>query len=124
MASDAGEWSTILPSSANPRSISASYKRYVQFQAVLKSSSDGLSTPQLKDLTIDWKGELQMVNIGGIITKGPDYGVVEVLVDGVPLQSALAIDLMIYKDIYNMNHVSKRVTSSLIADIRPRNTGM
>jgi type II secretory pathway pseudopilin PulG len=122
--SDAAPWSMIPASGSNPRSVSASYKRYVQFQAELQSNSDGLSTPQLKDLTIDWKGELQLVNIGGIMTKGPDYGIIEVLVDGVPLQSALSIDLMIYKDIYSVNKKTKRVTSSLIADIRPRNTGM
>ncbi len=122
--SDAGDWATISSSSGNPRSISSSYKRYVQFQAELYSSSDRLSTPQLKDLTIDWKGEMQLVNISGLMTKGPDYGIVEVRVDGVPLQSALSIDLMIYKDIYSLRKTTKRVTSSLIADIRPRNTGL
>ena len=122
--SDAPDWSALSASSINPRSVTSSYKRYVQFQAQLYASSDRLYTPQLKDLTIDWDGEMQLVNIGGIMTKGPDYGIVEVLVDGKPLQSALSIDLMIYKDIYSVNKSTKRVTSSLIADIRPRNTGM
>jgi hypothetical protein len=121
--SDASDWSVLSASSVNPRSTSTAYKRYVQFQAQMQSSSDGLSTPKLKDITIDWTGELQLVNISGIMTKGPDYGIFEVLVDGVPLQSAMSVDLMIYKDIYSLNKVTKRVTSSLITDIRPRNTG-
>ncbi len=120
--SDASDWTNIT-ASASSHAISASYKRYVQFQAQFQSSSDGLSTPKLKDVTIDWTGDMQLVNITGVMTKGPDYGIVEVLVDGVPLQSALTVDLMIYKDIYNLNKNTKRVTSSLFSDIRPRNTG-
>ncbi len=120
--SDADDWSS-LSAASSAHAILASSKRYVQFQAQLQSSSDGLSTPQLKDVTIDWTGEMQLVNISATMTKGPDYGVVEVLVDGVPLQSALGIDLMIYKDIFSLNRTDKRVTSSLVANIRPRNTG-
>ncbi len=121
--SDAGDWSVITASSIHPRLLSVAYKRYIQFQAQLTSSSSGLATPQLKDLTIEWTGETQLVNISGIFSKGPDYGIVEVLVDGVPLQSALGIDLLIYKDIYSHNKQTKRVTSSLVAELRPRNTG-
>ncbi len=121
--SDASDWSTILASSVNPRLAGTSYKRYVQFQVQMESSSNGLSTPQLKDLTLDWTGEMQLVNISGTITKGPEYGIFNVLVDGMPLQSALSIDLMIYKDIYSLNKATKRITSSLVSDIRPRNTG-
>jgi len=121
--SDASDWSTISSSSVNPHSISAPYKRYIQFQTILESSSDRLSTPKLKDLTIDWTGENRMVNISGIFTKGPEYGIVEVLVDGMPLQSALSVDLMIYKDLFSFKGESKRISSSLTAKIRPRNTG-
>ncbi|MBN2704130.1 MAG: hypothetical protein JXR23_07960 [Pontiellaceae bacterium] len=121
--SDAADWSTISASHLNHRSISAAGKRYIQFQAQLFSSSSGLETPKLKDLTIDWAGDLQLVNITGTLTKGPDYGIVEVLADGVPLQSALSVDLMIYKDIFSLNNKTKRITSELVAEIRPRNTG-
>jgi hypothetical protein len=121
--SDASDWAAISSSSVNPRSVSASYNRYIQFQAGMTSSLDGLSTPKLQDLDIEWAGDMQLVNIGGTFTKGPDYGIVEVLVDGMPLQSALSIDLMIYKDIAGLEGKAKRVTSSLVADIRPRNTG-
>ena len=121
--SDASDWSTLTASSIHPRLLSVPYKRYIQFQAQLTSSSDGLSTPQLKDLTIDWTGETRLVNISGIFTKGPDHGIVEVLVDGAPLQSALGIDLLIYRDIFSQNKQTKRVTSSLKAELTPRNTG-
>ena len=121
--SDASEWESISASQINPHSISASYERYVQFQATLYSDSDGLNTPKLKDLTVDWIGETQLVNISGTLTKGPDYGVVSVSVDNAPLQSALSINLRIYKDLFSLRNTTKRITSSLIADIRPRNTG-
>ena len=121
--SDASDWSALSASSINPQSITAGYKRYIQFQTQMTSSSDGLSTPKLKDITVDWTGEMQLVNISGVLTRGPDYGIIEVSADGIPLQSALSIDLMIYKDIFSMNKATKRVTSSLIAEIRPRNTG-
>ena len=121
--SDATGWSEISASQLSPCSIRASYRRYVQFQAQLYSDSTGINTPALKDLTIDWTGEMQLVNISATLTKGPDYGIMKVLVDGTPLQSALSIDLMIYKDIPSLNSKTKRVTSSLITEIRPRNTG-
>jgi hypothetical protein len=121
--SDAFDWSAISASQINPRPVNASSKRYVQFQAQFSSSANGLNTPELKDLTIDWAGEMQLVNITGTLTKGPDYGIVEVLADGMPLQSALSIDLMIYKDIFSLHDQTKRITSSLVAEIRPRNTG-
>ncbi len=121
--SDASDWSAIAGSSVNPGSVFAAYKRYIQFQAQLTSSSDGLATPKLKDLTIDWTGEMQLVNVSGTVTKGPEYGVVKVLVDGIPLQSAMEVDLQIYKDIFSFKKTAKRITSSLLAEIRPRNTG-
>jgi hypothetical protein len=121
--SDAGNWEALSKSSVNPRFVGVPDQRYIQFKSLMVSSSDGLATPRLKDLTIDWRGETQLVNIGGVFTKGPEYGIIEVLVDGMPLQSALSVDLLIYKDILSLNNETKRITSSLVADIRPRNTG-
>ena len=122
--SDASGWSAISASSVNPRSVDASYNRYIQFQALFTSNPDGTSTPKLKDVTIDWDGELQLVNIGGIFTKGPDYGMFEISVDGDPLRSALIVDLEIYRDVRVMNHESRQVTSFLKMDMTPRNSGM
>lgn len=115
---------TDASSPASSRSIAASYSRYIQFQYALESTSGGQETPQLKDVTIDWVGERQLVDIGGIFTKGPDYGIFEISVDGQPLRSALIIDLEIYKDIILEEGTSRRITSALKADLTPRNSGM
>jgi len=122
--SDAPDWNVISASSVNPHSVVASYKRYIQFQALFTSNPDGTSTPKLKDVTIDWDGERQLVNIGGIFTKGPDYGMFEISVDDDPLRSALIVDLEIYRDVLVMNKESLRITSSLKMDMTPRNSGM
>jgi hypothetical protein len=123
--SDAADWSMVPASAVNPRAISTSYSRYVQFQALLVSDSTTHTlTPKLKDVTIDWGGEKQLVNVGGIFTKGPGYGMFEVSVDGNPLRSALIVDLEIYKDVLVMNKTSRRITSSLEADLTPRNSGL
>lgn len=122
--SDTAGWNLISESSVNPHSVGASYnKRYIQFKALFTSDTAGTSTPLLKDVTIDWEGERQLVNIGGIFTKGPDYGMFEISVDGDPLRSALIVDLEIYKDVLVMNKESRRVTSSLKVDLTPRNSG-
>lgn len=115
---------TDASSASSSRSIGASYSRYIQFQYVLRSSSGGQETPKLKDVTIDWVGERRLVDIGGIFTKGPDYGIFEISVDGQPLRSALIIDLEIYKDITLEKGATRRVTSALKVDLTPRNSGM
>ena len=121
--SDALDWSLIPASTVNPRSVGTSYKRYIQFQTLLTSNTGGDSTPKLKDVTIDWAGERQLVNIGGIFTKGPNYGMFEISVDGDPLRSAIIVDLEIYKNVLVMNDESRRVTSSLQVELTPRNSG-
>ena len=64
------------------------------------------------------------MDIGGVFTKGPGYGVFEISVDGEPLRSAIIIDLEIYKDVLGKNKSTQRVTSKLQAELTPRNTGM
>jgi prepilin-type N-terminal cleavage/methylation domain-containing protein len=122
--SDASDWSAITGSSVNPHAVGTSYSRYVQFQAILTPDpATYTKTPLLKDVTIDWGGERQLVNIGGIFTMGPDYGMFDISVDGDPLRSALIVDLEIYRDERVVNHETRRITSSLQADLTPRNSG-
>ena len=121
--SDALDW-TSLSAFSTERTISASPKRYIQFQAILESDSGGQNSPKLKDVTLAWTGERQLVGIGGIFTKGPGYGMFEISVDGQPLRSGLIIDLEIYKDTLALNSKSRRVTSSLKAELTPRNSGL
>ncbi len=99
--------------------------RYIQFQALMESdSATRTETPILKDVTIKWTGERRMVNIQGLFAKGPNCGNFELLVDGKPLQSALIVDLEIYKKSQAMNQQSRKVTSSIKAEITPRNSGL
>jgi len=100
-------------------------KRYIQFQALMASdSATRLASPILKDVTIKWAGERRMVNIQGMFSKGPNCGNFELSVDGKPLQSALIIDLEIYKITQAMNNQSRKMTSSIKAEITPRNSGL
>jgi hypothetical protein len=121
--SDAPAWDSLTEFSA-PRSVSAPYKRYIQFQTLLESNGTHNKTPCLQDVTINWTGEKSLVDIGGIFTKGPDYGVFEIRVDGEPLRSAIIVDLEIFKDTFGLNKTSMRLTSQLQTDITPRNTGL
>lgn len=121
--SDAPDWSEISAFDS-PRAISAPYKRYIQFMATFTSSEDGLLTPRLQDVCIDWDATSRLVNIGGLFAKGSDYGMLEIEVDGEPLRSALMVDLEIYKDVYSINSTTRRISSSMEVDLTPRNTGM
>lgn len=121
--SDASDWK-VIPANSYPHFISASYSRFVQFQAILKSSDDGMKTPLLEDVTIDWKGKEQYVNIGGIFTKGPDMGSFEVAVDGEPLLSALMIDLHVSTDVGAVKGRGVKMMSSLQVALAPRNSGL
>ncbi|MFC1467377.1 type II secretion system protein J [Verrucomicrobiota bacterium] len=121
--SDAPVWSNVTASASSPAMVVADRKRYVQFQATLKSSADCSKTPLLKDVTIDWPGEERMVDIGGIFTKGPDYGTFSVEVDGEALRSAVVVKLEIYKDVYGIQKKTKRISSEAFVELRPRNSG-
>lgn len=118
--SDAADWSTISASSL----FTASNKRYVQFQAVMEANSANDQTPRLDDVTINWTGEKRLVDIGGIFTKGPDYGTFEIRIDGEPLRSAIIADLEIYKDVVGINKATQRYTSTLQTELTPRNSGL
>ncbi|MEE9367525.1 MAG: hypothetical protein V3V05_01545 [Pontiella sp.] len=121
--SDATDWDSISAFSYSS-AISIAYKRYVQFQAIMTSDSTGRKTPKLKDVSIDWTGAKQLVDVGGIFTKGPNYGIFEISIDDEPLSSALVVDLEIYKDTLTMDTETIRVTSSLKVEITPRNSGL
>ena len=84
-----------------------------------------MNTPKLRDVTLEWTGEERLVNIGGVFTKGEDYGIFTVEVDGNPLRAALIVELEIYKkDVRGMNGVNRTISSALKADMTPRNSGL
>jgi hypothetical protein len=119
--SDATAW-TNLTWMTMPGSISPGDQRYVQFRAELRPDSGGWQTPKLKDVTIRWPGDETLVNISGTLTKGPDYGIYELTVDGQELKTGLNVDLEIFKDVRGFKG-TRRVTSELTAEVVPRNTG-
>lgn len=119
--SDAVAWSNVS-AMVSPGILSIPARRYVQFQSQLISGDPAVWTPKLKDVTIRWPGEARVVDIGGTITKGPDYGVFELTVDGKPLRTGVTIDLEIFKDARGHGK-TRRFRSRLKSEIRPRNGG-
>ncbi|MBM4147544.1 MAG: hypothetical protein FJ224_00660 [Lentisphaerae bacterium] len=118
--SSAAAWTNL--SAVSQGAISPGNGRYVQFAADLFSSSTGEQTPLLKDVRIRWIGVKRGVDVAAVVTKGPDYGVVKVTVDGKPLSSGLMIDLEIFKEARGFKG-TKLMTSSLRAEVMPRNSG-
>jgi hypothetical protein len=119
--SDAVAWSN-ASAMASPGVLSIPALRFVQFQSRFVSGNPAVSTPKLKDVTIGWPGEARVVDVGGTITKGPDYGIFELTVDGKPLRTGVTIDLEIFRDARGHGQ-TRRFTSRLKSEIRPRNGG-
>jgi type II secretory pathway pseudopilin PulG len=121
--SDAPAWSNVTAFLSSPANITCGNNRYIQFQAILDPDYWGWNSPKLKDVTIKWTGATKVVDIAATMTKGPNYGICEVTVDGNPLAKGLRIDLEIYDEIASWGPTPKVVTSSMTTEIEPRNTG-
>jgi hypothetical protein len=122
--SDAQAWSNVTAYSSSPAAINPGNKRYFQFRAQLMPDSGGTQTPKLKDVLVTWPGETRLVDISGVFTKGPDYGITEVTVDGKQLARGIQANLTIYEDVRSSGGSSTtRLTSALSMEIEPRNTG-
>lgn len=123
MMTNAPAWDSVTNLTAGG-TFPAPSRRFVQFQAILDPDSAGWSTPKLKDLTIRWAGTTKLVDVGAVMTKGPNYGICEVTIDGKPLTKGMRIDLTIFEDVLGWAAKSKRLTSSMTTEVDPRNTGM
>ena len=119
--SDAPDWA-VVPRISSPGAIAPGNGRYLQFRANLTASPGENKTPVLKDVTIKWNGETRVVDIGGTFTKGPDYGIWELKVNGQTLTTGLSIYLKIFRDALGFLG-NKRFYSELTSEIQPRNTG-
>ena len=115
-------WSNVT-AMTTPGAISPGTNRYVQFQAILDPDSLGWSSAQLKDVTIRWTGPSQVTDLAGTMTKGPDYGIWAMTVDGLPLVKGITIDLTIFQDVTGLATNIQRLTSAMIAEVEPRNIG-
>jgi prepilin-type N-terminal cleavage/methylation domain-containing protein len=120
--SDAPAWSNVVSMSTGG-SISPASKRYVQFRATLTPSSGGWNTPVLKDVTIRWTGVTKVVDVTGEMTAGPNYGISSLTIDDRRLLKGIKINLTIFKDIAGWTPTQMRMTSSMSAEVEPRNTG-
>ncbi|MDD5704281.1 MAG: type II secretion system protein [Kiritimatiellae bacterium] len=114
------DWSAV-PLDANGGSPGASYLRYVQFRARLVSDDAVGATPLLRSVTIGWPGEDRIVDVGGVITVGPDFGAYSLTVDGEKVIRGLHVALEIYKDVPGTGG-AKRLTSSMSIEVEPRNS--
>jgi hypothetical protein len=94
----------------------------VQVSAQLKPDAAGLSTPRLKDFTVKWTGETRAVDVGGTFTKGPDYGIFQLTVDGLQLKRGVVVYLKIYEATLGYSG-NRTITSELTSEIVPRNSG-
>jgi hypothetical protein len=113
-------WITAASSGSSPVGLSG---RYVQYRATLRPDSTAQSTPQVKRVRVGWPGEEKIVNLSGVTTRGPDYGVFDVAIDGRPLMRSVRIDLTIFRDVMTESYGTQRITSAMLAEVEPRNTG-
>ncbi len=97
--------------------------RYVQFRARLISDSLSSCSPILHQLRLRWDAPPALVNLSGVLYKGPDRGAFEVLVDGQPLVRSVRVELTLFRDIPTINFKKERLTSAMVAEVEPRNTG-
>ena len=122
---DAEAWTNLPVLSSSPAAWpdQAGTNQFVQWRAHLwRTAPNSAYVAVLKDVTIKWAGPTRTVDIGGTFTKGPNYGIFQLEVDGVMLRRGLSVDLEIYEDVYGYGG-SRRITSALTAEVRPRNTG-
>ena len=120
--SDAPAWSNLTAMVAGG-AISPGNKRYCQIQARLQPNASGSTTPKLLDATVRWAGPEQFVDIGGTFTKGPDYGVFKVSVDGREIKTGVVIDLEIFEQARGYRGANRTIRSSLTSEVTPLNTG-
>ncbi|MCX6995922.1 MAG: prepilin-type N-terminal cleavage/methylation domain-containing protein [Kiritimatiellaeota bacterium] len=125
-------WSAIITASADGSSaISPGSGRYIQFHAQYTflppvSGSNlalRMDSPKRKDVCITWPGAAEVVDLGGLFSKGPDHGVFELTVDGNPLIKGCSMDMTIYKDVSVPGGGTRRMTSTVTTELYPRNTG-
>ena len=113
-------WSPVLSGEAP---FLQTFGRYVQFRARLTSDINSSLTPALRRLRLQWDAPLAMVDLSGVLYKGPDRGAFEVLVDGKPLVRSVRVELTLFRDVSTINYKTERLTSAMVAEVEPRNTG-
>lgn len=121
--SDAPQWSAVPPVPMLGV-IAPGHGRYVQYQSLLLPDASFFLAPKLKAVRVKWRGPERMVDVSGVFGKGPNRGTVEVTVDGRPLVTGLRAELSIFKSYRSYGGKQRCVTSSLVSEVSPRNTGL
>jgi len=125
---DAPAFDSLTPTAAALESSSfpiSGSGRYVQYQALLDATDEkGQITPRLRNTTVTWTGERRMMEISGVFSKGPNHGNFSLSIDGEGLQSALMVDLEIYKDVTGVKGTTQRISSDVQVALTPRNSGL
>ena len=74
-----------------------------------------------------WNGETRVADIGGTITQSPSNGIFEILLDGSNIiKRGVTIDLTIFEWVRGFSPAagtSNLLTSTVSAEVEPRNTG-
>lgn len=99
------------------------FGRYCQFRAELESDNWLGLTPRLRRVVTRWEGDLQIVDLAGMVTVGPDYGAFDLTIDGEPLVRGLRFDMTIFKDVAT-GIGTRRMHSSMSMEVAPRNSGL
>lgn len=124
--SDAPAWSNVTAMTGGG-AINPPSRRYVQVQSKMWSDSTHRFVPSLKDFTLTWDGETRVADIGGTISQSPSNGVFEILLDGSNIiKRGVTIDLTIFQFVRGFTPGptgSNMLTSTVSAEIEPRNTG-
>jgi type II secretory pathway pseudopilin PulG len=121
LMADAPSWTNATLVTASGGSLSTiGSGRYVQFRAQFQS--DAWDTAKLRNVKVRWPGDPKLVDVSAMVTRGPDCGEFEVMVDGTNLYRGVRIDLSIFKDITGFQGKQERMTSAMMAEIEPRNT--
>ncbi|MEI8344973.1 MAG: type II secretion system protein [Candidatus Omnitrophota bacterium] len=113
--SGASAWSADMVNS--PGSLTGT-RRYVQWQATLQAGSLSATYPQIDNVKIDWPGQSQLVEVSGVFTKRPNYGIFKVQVDDTDPVKALEFQLVASKVLQG-----KSYTMALKSEESPANTG-
>ncbi|OPZ29895.1 MAG: hypothetical protein BWZ02_00913 [Lentisphaerae bacterium ADurb.BinA184] len=106
--SDAPAWDTLTAYTTSPQDLTSfTGKRYIQWQALLTSSSPYLATPRLRDVTVTWDGPERGIDVGVAFEKGPDRGKFDLAVDGQgPAPASLELSFQIAERL--LDHVYER----------------
>jgi type II secretory pathway pseudopilin PulG len=124
--SDATAWSNLTAMTAGG-AINPASKRFVQVQTEMWSDSTFYYVPSLKDFTVKWDGLARVVDIGGTISQSASNGVFEILLDGSNIiKRGVTIDLTIFQWVrgFSPGPVGSNIlTSTVSAEVEPRNTG-